>query len=1130
MNRLLRFRSIKSQLAFWFIACAIIPIVVVASVVFVQRVNDIKAGAFSKLEAVRDLKVGKIETMLDSFASDVETIAGDFEIRALADVYEASSEAALTESVEAIARALFERYPKNYPAYHEVFFISVSDGSIAMSTNIEREGLDRSDDPYFKEVIRSGSTFVKSIYRSQTLGQHAMSLSTPVFCMKHDGRHTGGVVVARIDLHATLYGLLLNRVGIGDTGETLLVDSTGLALSELRWHNDAPLNLRIAAEPALRGAAGETSVVETRDYRGVDVLAAFTHIPRVGWGFVAKQDQAEAYSSIPRAMRQISLLVCVVVILAALGGILLGGTFARPIRLLSNAAEQFEQGNTSVRCELERSDEIGVMVDAFNSMTASIESLLNVQRGLAAISEKLVGGGDTSEFTAAIVERLVSCTGSSMGAVYLREENGDPAFRPAATLGVDIAKLEEFDVEEREGEFGAAVATGEIVHLTEVPQDTTFILKTVVGNALPRQILTVPLLVEDRVAAVISLGTLTSFSADAIETIRRSQPSMCAGFASVLAARERAVLLAQIQSNNEELASGNEELKSQSDELRQRADELAEQTSELESQRAQVEEANRLKSEFLSNMSHELRTPLNSIMALSQLMISKGTDPEPNEDMEYLQVIERNGRQLLGLIDDILDLSRIEAGRMEIALSEFAASFAVHRAIGVVSPMAAEKGLEIETVIQSDIPDMQSDQERVEQILLNLLSNAVKFTEQGKIKVTLSHIDAGVTFVVEDTGIGIRSDDLLSIFDEFRQVDGSTTRRFGGTGLGLAISQRVAALLGGVITVESEPGKGSIFTLVLPLNYEDAAATASAPGDTQHPGEHPGNVSSSEQATGAKLGGDGPVRILLVEDNDVAALQVTSALEEYGFSVRNASGGAEAICCLKESSPDGVVLDLMMPHVDGFDVLESMHSETGDTDIPVIVLTAKELTKSDRERLSFSNVGQLVQKGKVNREELARLVCDLVGCELRDGKCHRRQASAIPERPVPSPVPGNGSGPLLIVEDNPDNLLTTVAILDSMGLEYISAADGHQALDLARETHPQLVLMDIQLPGMDGLTVTSTLKADPLTSGIPIVAMTARAMKGDRERIMAAGCDDYISKPVDLESLDRILKKWLVAG
>lgn len=648
-------------------------------------------------------------------------------------------------------------------------------------------------------------------------------------------------------------------------------------------------------------------------------------------------------------------------------------------------------------------------------------------------------------------------------------------------------------------------------------------------------------------------------------------------------------------------------------------------------QRVQVQEADRLKSEFLSNMSHELRTPLNSVMALSQLMLERASAENNQQDVEYLRVIERNGRNLLNLINDILDLSKIEAGRMEIYNEDLQPAAMIELALTSIRPLAEEKGLQLE-VDKGDLPTVRSDGGKIQQILVNLISNAVKFTEEGTIHLSVSMHGNEMWYAVTDTGIGISAENQKGIFDEFRQADGTTTRRHEGTGLGLAICQKLAKLLGGEIAVESTIGEGSTFTFKLPTvavawpvqqsnqrvteqtepvlqansagtilvidddpasrellrgylmdsGFEAVVAQSGAEGidlarkimplaitlDVMMPGldgftvlerlrSHPAShdvpviiltakdLSRTEQqdlerqvhrilfkasfdrtqlmqelsSVISKLNSaavDDNSVVLVVEDNEVAALQIRTVVEELGYQVVVASGGAEAIRLVTETVPAAVILDLMMPEIDGFQVLQQIRSTAATVDLPVLVLTAKELTGEERSQLSNNNVQQLIQKGSLDRDQLATRVAELLN---EPGK-----PAVKPSPPTPTktrPLQQAGKGQILVVEDNPDNLFTITALLDALNHPYLTAADGLQAIQITRQAKPDLILMDIQLPGVSGVEATRTIKADPELSHIPIVALTARAMKGDREEILTQGFDDYLAKPIDAELLNQ---------
>ncbi|MFC1614376.1 response regulator [Gemmatimonadota bacterium] len=1367
MNWKFEFKSLKTNLILWFLFIAIAPLLVVVGAIYYQRVHSIKESEFNKLEAIREFKVREVNNWLDSRIGDIQTLSSDFEIRDLENIFEKQERTQKDIDMLLNARNHLDRYKRYHQDFIEVFIISAVTGKIAVSTNKLHEGEERKEDPEFTEPMRRQKSYIKDIYHSSTDQILCMDFSTPIFCLDHDGEHIVGILAARIDLEHSLYDLLLNRTGMGETGETLIVNNDGLAINELRWYEHAPLRLKIDAEPAVLASQGKTGVVEAVDYRGEPVLAAYTHIPRTDWGFVAKQDLNELNTPIRAMLGQFLLLLLLSALFVFILAFILARNIARPVIDMTEVARKIHQEDLSARNLIHRADELGYLANVFNDMADSIQSRMKIQQGDMDMSETMVAAKSSAGFSRELVRKLVEITNSNLAVFYLYNEAANK-FEHCDSIGVDAELLEPFDAGMHEGEFGEVLATHKISHIKNIPEDTRFKFKAVMGTAIPREIVTIPLVVDNKVMAVISLASLCEYSKESLEILDQSWFGLNTALSNLLANAETERLADELSSTNQELQAMNEELQSQAEELqaqstelRNQAAELKEQTVELEAKRRQVEEADKLKSGFLSNMSHELRTPLNSILALSELMISCEPGETVGQYIEYLDIIQRNGRNLLNLINDILDLSKIESGRMDTVLADFEARQAIDRALETVRPMAETKGLGMKVQID-DVPSMHSDEGKVYQILLNMLSNAVKFTERGDIEVVVLSSDDLVSFTISDTGIGISEAEQAHIFDEFRQVDGSTTRKFEGTGLGLAISQKLARLLGGRITVQSHLGKGSVFTLVLPVQ---SSAVEEKPAGTLATGEEPlaafpktplkGTILviddeqsvcdllksylaeagyevvvalngqdglrlareirpsaitldvlmpdmdgwevirklkkdeetagipvivvsvSDDLATGMALGAagyivkpvdnkvllaeidrlsasrqvrhvlvvdDDPVDqkhletilseklyavetasggnealqmtktnppdvmildlmmpdmdgftvldrlredqatrelpviivtakdltaeersrlrnsvhriitksamdrkrilreiekalagleqrrpiagmrdrplILVVEDNEVAALQIRSALEDHGCMVNVAPGGAEALETIGRVVPDVVVLDLMMPEIDGFQVLEQIRSDPRTAAVPVLVLTAKELTRKELDRLTFNNIQQLIQKGRMDRAQLVASVEKL----LEKGSApHHEQVQPV----LPPLKPLKASKTILVVEDNPDNLFTITKILDKMKCKYLTASDGEQALKIARESHPGLILMDVQLPVMSGLDVAGRIKTDPALKDISIVALTAKAMKGDREKILASGCDDYISKPFSAKHVMKIVQKWI---
>jgi len=1367
MNRKFQFKSVRTRLAIWFLVVGMAPLLAAIVVIYFREADAVRERVFSRLGAIRELKVRELNNWLDGRIGDIRTIAGDFEIRDLGRVHKKQPRTQADQDILDNARKLLLRYIENHGDFSELFVINPVTGKIEISTDRRHEGDDRGADLYFTGPMASKDVYIRDVYHSPVEHRPAMAFAIPIFAREGGAadREIAGILVARVHLDSSLHPLLSSRTGMGRTGETLIVNRDAIALSDLRHFEHATLKLKIAAQPAVRAARGQTGIIETEDYRGEKVLAAYAHVPRTGWGFVAKQDLTELYAPIRTLLRQMLMILgvsAVVIFVPALG---LAQTISRPIQAIADVAGRIREGDLSARCQTSRADELGALGASFNSMAEHVAGQIAVRSGGADVAETMVAATSLPQFADGLLGKLMALTDSALGAFHARSADG-LVLEPIASVGLSVEKLRPFDAKTGEGQFGRAIAAGTISHIKEIPEDTVFTFRTIVGTALPREILTIPLKISRRVAAVVSLGTLGEYSDVHLDIVGQSRLAMSTAYSNLLANEETQHMADELRANNEELAATNEELESQSEELREQADELKGLAAELDAQRVQVEEANRLKSEFLSNMSHELRTPLNSVMALSQLMISRGTGQDAARDVEYLRIIERNGRHLLNLINDILDLSKIEAGRMDLVLTEFDLRQVLTGALDTVGPMAAEKALKMPVQI-GPVPRMYSDEDKVRQIVLNLLSNAVKFTDRGEVATTVSASEEEVSIVVRDTGIGISRADCSHIFDEFRQVDGSTTRRHEGTGLGLAICRKLARLLGGDIFVTSRPGESSSFTVTLPIRcpklsrgvsavltpemypapsgpattltrrrilvidddpivrellrsylteagcdvtvapsgreglrlarqvrpsaitldvmmpdvdgwevmreLKAAPETAEIPvlivsvSDDRTTGMALGAVGyivkpvdkaqllaeiervatvrtvrrilvvdddpaarehicevlregpyAAETASGGaealervrasrpdvmvldlmmpevdgfavldqlradpatadlpvvvltakdltadeqdqlkraaravitkgrtdkerllqevhaaieELGGPrpsaGPVEtptILVVEDNDVAAMQIRAALTDAGYAVTVADGGAEALASVEHAVPDGVVLDLMMPGIDGFGVLEQIRGTPATAELPVLVLTAKELTAEDRARLRHHAVQRLIQKGSVDREQLVRCVASLLGSA--PPAVQAEPAPAPDVRPSVSAPPPAGKG-VLVVEDNADNLATITAILDEMDCPYVTVQNGEAAVAAARQHRPGLILMDLQLPGVSGLEVARQIKADPGLAGVPIVALTAKAMRGDREHALASGCDDYITKPFSPDDVIGAVRKWL---
>ncbi|MBN2882392.1 MAG: response regulator, partial [Clostridia bacterium] len=770
-----------------------------------------------------------------------------------------------------------------------------------------------------------------------------------------------------------------------------------------------------------------------------------------------------------------------------------------PLNKLTLAADALQKGKYDTRVQNESTNEMGLLSNAFNIMAETIEVEISHKDNVANISSAIFGQDSLHPFCQELLRNLLVFTDAQIGAIYFLNEE-ENRFEHYESIGAKIDQLSSFSIPGKEGEFGAAIATRKLQHITEIPPDMQVVFSTVSGDFKAREIITIPAIKGSEVISVISLASIKSFSPASVRLIDSLINEISARLGVLLASQ-------RIHEFSQKLQKSNIELEQQSKELVMQANEVSEQNIELEMQKKQLDEASRLKTNFLSNMSHELRTPLNSVIALTGVLNRRLANKIPEEEYSFLEIIERNGKNLLSLINDVLDITRIEAGHEEIENTNFNVNNSIAEVASTIEPLAKRKNIELVHESKDTELFINSDADKFRHILQNLIANAVKFTEHGKVTVTAQKVENNIEIKVSDTGIGIPQEHLAYIFDEFRQADGSTSRRFGGTGLGLAISKKYANLLGGTISVESVLDEGSEFTLSLPLRYDEENM-----------------IVEEESSTGLKyaIGQQQPIvnnvsdkSILVVEDNESAIIQIGDLIEEMGYHIMVAHDGSEALAMIGQSIPDAMILDLMIPDINGFEVLKVLRNEESTAHIPVLILTAKHITKEELKFLKRNNIHELIQKGDVDRTGLQRAVTSMLFPTTIQVKQPKRKAQPISGKPV-----------VLVVEDNPDNMITVKALLADQ-YTVLEAVDAHQGIGLAREYVPDLVLMDIALPDINGVEAFRAIREMSQLQHIPVIALTASAMTHDRETILSHGFDAFIAKPINENEFFKVISEVL---
>jgi HAMP domain-containing protein/signal transduction histidine kinase/CheY-like chemotaxis protein len=720
----------------------------------------------------------------------------------------------------------------------------------------------------------------------------------------------------------------------------------------------------------------------------------------------------------------------------------LAGNLTRQVRAIAEVTSAVATGDLTRSITVEASGEVSELKDNINTMVRSLRETTeaNQQQGwlqtsLARVAALMQGQRDLATVADLIMNELIPLIRAQHGAFFLAETRGDKTqLRLIARYGLRSGTPEQVLL--GESLIGQVAKTKKPIVLEEIPAGYAPV-SSAIGHARPVSVMIVPVVFEDQILGVIEAGALWPFTQVHRDFVEQLMETIGVNVNTMIANSRTDALLEQSQRLTAELQARQEELQQSNAELAEKAALLAAQNRDIETKNAEIERArqeieerahqldqtSRYKSQFLANMSHELRTPLNSLLVLARMLAQNSAGNLTAKQVEYANIIYSSGSDLLQLINDILDLTKVEAGKMDIHPERFPLAALIEDLHGMFGPLAAEKRLRFTITPAPGVPaDLVTDRQRLRQILNNLLSNAVKFTEQGQVELridTPSQQQAGagtVTFSVTDTGIGISRDNLTAIFSAFQQGDGTTSRRYGGTGLGLAICREVAAQLGGDVTVHSELGKGSTFILYLPLAQTPAqsgpVATLPAALSSSISPDEPANTGQAAPATAAAPEAIRPIppagrherlrgrKVLVVDDDPRNAFVLTDVLEIYGVTVVQAADGRGALAHLETGGIDLVLMDVMMPRMDGYQTTRAIRQMPRYADLPVITVTARAM-QGDRKKSIDAGASDYITK-PINIEELLDCMEHwLAPAAPRDGK---------PARPASSnaaPVTGN---------------------------------------------------------------------------------------------------------------------------
>ena len=836
----------------------------------------------------------------------------------------------------------------------------------------------------------------------------------------------------------------------------------------------------------------------------------------------------------------------------------LAANLTTQVRAITDVATAVTRGDLSRSIQVRARGEVSHLKDNINEMIRNLKETTQknarqdwLKTNLTRFTRLLQGQRDLGTMTALILSELAPLVSAHHGVFYLLDDQGrDARLRMIAGYGCRAGDSLAASFALGEGLVGQCALEKGRIWLSQVPRDYVRI-SSGLGSAPPASIVVLPILFERQVKAVIEIASLERFTDTHMSFLDQLMESIGVVLHTIETNSRTESLLTQSQSLAQELQQTNME-------LAEKARLLSEQNIEVERKNREVEHAklaledkatqlalsSKYKSEFLANMSHELRTPLNSLLILAQQLSDNPDGNLTPRQVEFARTIHASGSDLLTLINDILDLSKIESGTVTLEMAEYPLTELrtyVERNFGHIAEM---KQLGFSVGLAPDLPPViATDITRLQQILKNLLANAFKFTSRGRVTLSiflaqsgwtaghpgLSRADAVLAFSVVDTGVGIAADKLQLIFEAFQQADGSTARKYGGTGLGLSISRELARLLDGEIRVLSEVGGGSTFTLYLPQRLLHGPALPAPPRDVpaMKRDADPAQPAEAEAAAAAGAGILMEERrsVLIVEDDATQRDAITALISHPAVRVVAVETGGQALQALKSAPFDCMVFDLNLPDIDGYDLLEMIDREERLHGLPVVIHTATEIGDEEALRLR-PLVKAVVVKDARSPVRLLEETSRILGLD------HGRQRDdAAPAAVDPGQdVPGLAGRHVLIVDDDLRNIFALSSVLERQQMTVLFAENGREGIEVLESGAPvDIVLMDVMMPEMDGYDTTRAIRRIARLAGLPIITLTAKAMKGDREKCIAAGASDYITKPVDVRQLLALMQKWLTA-
>ncbi|OQY38240.1 MAG: hypothetical protein B6229_06360 [Spirochaetaceae bacterium 4572_7] len=1276
--------KIRTQFLTLFIIIGLIPIFVIGGLFFYKVTETIITNSFSSIKAVQSMRKSDIEKNFKQCFSEINRLTESLEFR---NLHSDLTDFFLGDISKDEYKDIQDRYKKYFAGFiqdnndYNVYILSPDNGEVYYNYLDEvpisyESGLSRaweraikSDRPVFEDF---------SSYRPSKYLQSAFIAKT----FHTSNGDKGGVVVIQITKEF-ISAILDTTEGIGETDESYIISyekdsdryelrsqlkTMGNDIYTIGFNWDSPLDYWMQAI----GSSFKGGADQYVDSAGEKVLVTYNKldIPSVDWYLISKINRNEVTRDLGLILRFIIIISFLLLLLIVALSLVISTNLTRPIIAGSDFAKGISEGDYNGKLDINRKDELGVLAKSLKEMGRTLKEQKWIRLGKEGLDDALRGVHDVSEVGTRFISFLAKHLDAQVGALYMLHEDGDLHLTSSYAFSDRSGNFNRIAI--GEGLVGqAALEKNDLVY-THVPTDSPS-FNYGVSSMLPTSYIVTPLIFEDELIGAFLIGItvpVTKLQRAFIKSIKSNIAILLNAAKSSSVIQE---LLKDAQLKQEELRVSNEELEQQAlslrlsekelqtqqEELKVTNEELEERTGALERQRVilndkncelekvsedlenkavDLERASQYKSEFLANMSHELRTPLNSILILSQLLAKNSNNNLDDKQIKSAKAINSSGGDLLKLINEILDLSKVESGKIDIVPELTTIRSLVDDIERIYRPTADQQEIDFSIDVDKELPSgFVTDSHRLQQILKNLITNAFKFTSKaGLVALKIRKDGESIVFDVTDSGIGIPKDKQSAIFEAFQQADGSTSRKYGGTGLGLSISRELAKLLGGTISLESVEGDGSTFTITIPLKkgsilphlvgdledtpveihikddreghftdvktlliIEDDVNFAAILKEQAHdrgfkvliaedgetglhfadyyrpsaiildiglPGIDGYSVMSrlkndpelkhipvhfmsgqDENLSAMKMGAIGymmkPVsidgiikafekieemisskvhKLLIVEDDTIQRESIESLIDAKDLEISGVGKGIDAYNLMKETQFDCVILDLGLEDMSGYELLDKIKEDPRTSTTPIIIYTGKDLSQEEELRLK-KYAESIIIKGVKSPERLL---------EESSLFLHRVESSknidsgnSVKTAQREEVLKGKT---ILLVDDDMRNIFALSNILEEKDVNVIVARNGVQSVEQIKENEDiDLVLMDIMMPIMDGYEAMNVIRKLKDRDTLPIIALTANAMKGDRNKCIEAGANDYLAKPVDNDKLLSMLRVWL---